>query len=38
VLIGEKQSESENAFVGGENKWSLKTFTNWELWCVRGQC
>lgn len=32
VVIGEQQDSSENAFVGGENKWSYSTFTNWEFW------
>lgn len=37
VLIGSSQSGSltssgENAFVGGENKWSLETVVNWDFW------
>ena len=32
VLLGEEQEETENAFVGGENKWAFSTFTNWEYW------
>jgi hypothetical protein len=32
VLLGEAQQETENAFVGGENKWAFSTFTNWEFW------
>lgn len=23
---------TENTFVGGDNRWSFKTFVNWELW------
>jgi len=30
VLVGEQ--ESENKFVGGENKWAYDSFTNWEFW------
>lgn len=29
VLIGEQKEKSENAFVGGENKWSYESFVNW---------
>ena len=29
VRIGEQKEKSENAFVGGENKWSYDTFVNW---------
>lgn len=32
VLIGEKDEKTENAFVGGENRWKYSTFTNWEYW------
>ena len=32
VVLGEQQAETENAFVGGENKWAFSTFTNWEYW------
>ena len=32
VVIGEKDEKSENAFVGGENRWQYKAFTNWEFW------
>eukprot|EP00884_Botryococcus_braunii_P008115 jgi/Botrbrau1/17304/Bobra.0015s0057.1 len=32
VVIGNKQESSENAFVGGENRWKYDTFTNWEFW------
>jgi len=29
VLVGAKSEKSENAFVGGENKWSYDSFVNW---------
>ncbi|CAK0783304.1 hypothetical protein CVIRNUC_006503 [Coccomyxa viridis] len=32
VVLGETNAETENAFVGGENKWKFSTFTNWEFW------
>eukprot|EP00899_Mesostigma_viride_P006940 jgi/Mesvir1/16247/Mv08498-RA.1 len=32
VVIGEEKLESENAFVGGRNRWKYSTFTNWEFW------
>ena len=32
VLIGEEAEESENAFVGGRNRWKYDTFVNWEFW------
>ena len=32
VVLGEQQAETENAFVGGENKWAFSAFTNWEYW------
>ena len=32
VVIGEKQEKTENAFVGGENRWRYDTFVNWEFW------
>jgi hypothetical protein len=32
VVLGEQQEETENAFVGGENKWKFDTFVNWEFW------
>jgi hypothetical protein len=31
-VIGEQQEESENAFVGGQNRWTYDSFTNWEFW------
>ncbi|KAH7624764.1 hypothetical protein Ndes2526B_g00133 [Nannochloris sp. 'desiccata'] len=32
VVIGEQKVKSENAFVGGENRWKYDTFVNWEFW------
>ena len=32
VVLGKEAEETENAFVGGENKWKFSTFTNWEFW------
>ena len=32
VVLGETNAETENAFVGGENKWKFSAFTNWEFW------
>lgn len=34
VVIGDAPTEDqpENAFVGGENKWTFDSFVNWELW------
>lgn len=32
VVIGKQQKESENAFVGGQNRWSYDSFVNWEFW------
>ncbi|CAL5220775.1 g2841 [Coccomyxa viridis] len=32
VVLGNEAKETENAFVGGENKWKFSTFTNWEFW------
>lgn len=29
VVIGEQQEKSENAFVGGANRWSYDSFVNW---------
>jgi len=31
VVIGEKEEKTENAFVGGENRWEYNTFVNWEI-------
>ena len=32
VVLGNGGKETENAFVGGENRWRYDTFTNWEFW------
>ncbi|PSC71883.1 DUF3119 family [Micractinium conductrix] len=32
VLIGPAAKKSDNAFVGGENRWAYDTFVNWEYW------
>ena len=32
VVASKEQEETENAFVGGRNRWSYDTFTNWEFW------
>ena len=32
VLVGESKDATENAFVGGRNRWAYSTFTNWEMW------
>ena len=33
VVIGGKEEEpTENAFVGGRNRWRYDTFVNWEFW------
>jgi hypothetical protein len=32
VVIGKEQDESENSFVGGQNRWSFDSFVNWEFW------
>ena len=34
VVIGDAPTEDqpENAFVGGENKWTFDSFVNWEFW------
>lgn len=31
VVVGEEADKSENAFVGGENRWKYSAFTNWEV-------
>ena len=28
----DKAEESENKFVGGQNRWNYDAFTNWEFW------
>lgn len=32
VVLGDQGDKSENAFVGGENRWKYDTFVNWEFW------
>uniref|UniRef100_A0A383VVU7 DUF3119 family protein n=1 Tax=Tetradesmus obliquus TaxID=3088 RepID=A0A383VVU7_TETOB len=32
VIAGKEEQETENAFVGGRNRWRYDTFVNWELW------
>lgn len=32
VVAGKEDKETENAFVGGRNRWRYDTFINWELW------
>jgi hypothetical protein len=32
VVASKEQQETENAFVGGKNRWAFDTFTNWEFW------
>jgi hypothetical protein len=32
VVIGEQQKDTENVFVGGQNRWKYSTFSNWEFW------
>jgi hypothetical protein len=32
VVGGKEDQQTENAFVGGRNRWSYNTFVNWELW------
>lgn len=32
VVVGEKQMETENSFVGGRNRWTYDSFVNWEFW------
>lgn len=32
VRVGKQMDESENAFVGGANRWRYDTFVNWEFW------
>eukprot|EP00879_Flechtneria_rotunda_P030163 GHRR01032760.1.p1 GENE.GHRR01032760.1~~GHRR01032760.1.p1 ORF type:complete len:164 (+),score=44.61 GHRR01032760.1:626-1117(+) len=32
VVAGKEEQQTENAFVGGRNKWTYDTFVNWELW------
>lgn len=32
VLVKGSAEETENAFVGGRNRWPYRSFVNWELW------
>lgn len=32
VIAGKEEQETENAFVGGRNRWRYDTFVNWEMW------
>lgn len=32
VIAGKEEKETENAFVGGRNRWRYDTFVNWEMW------
>lgn len=32
VIAGKEEQQTENAFVGGRNRWSYDSFINWELW------
>ncbi|KAK9799803.1 hypothetical protein WJX73_000557 [Symbiochloris irregularis] len=32
VRAGSSEDPQENAFVGGESRWTYGTFTNWEFW------
>ena len=32
VVLGKEEEETENAFVGGKNRWEFDSFTNWEFW------
>jgi hypothetical protein len=32
VIAGKEEQQTENAFVGGRNRWRYDTFVNWELW------
>lgn len=32
VIAGAEEEETENAFVGGKNRWNYDTFVNWEYW------
>ncbi len=32
VVIGNSGADTENAFVGGANRWAYSTFVNWEFW------
>ena len=32
VVIGNSGADTENAFVGGANRWAYASFVNWEFW------
>jgi len=32
VVVGKRDEKTENAFVGGANRWKYDAFTNWEFW------
>jgi len=32
VVAGKDEAPTENAFVGGRNRWAYNSFINWELW------
>ena len=32
VVIGKTGAKTDNAFVGGDNRWSFDKFVNWEFW------
>ncbi|KAF8067261.1 ATJ10 [Scenedesmus sp. PABB004] len=32
VIAGKEEQKTENAFVGGRNRWRFDSFINWELW------
>jgi hypothetical protein len=32
VVASKPEKETENAFVGGRNRWRYDTFINWEMW------
>jgi hypothetical protein len=38
VVIGAAAKESENAFVGGANRWAYDSFVNWEFWWPAFPC
>jgi Protein of unknown function (DUF3119) len=32
VLLNKTEASTDNAFVGGENRWKYSSFVNWEFW------
>lgn len=32
VVASKPEEKTENAFVGGRNRWRYDTFVNWEMW------